>query len=100
MGESKKMISSLEGVSTSNVSTKNAIISSATAGALASVITNPLDLAKLRLQTQRAVQRGEQSDVNGTFIGPLRSVWQQQGLRGFFRGSGARVAFHVPSTCI
>lgn len=76
--------------------------SSAFAGAAASVITCPLDLAKLRLQTQIRLKPGAEipeGHLHG--LGDAMSrLWREAGLRGLFRGAGARAAFHVPSTCI
>ena len=76
---------------------------SASAGALASWLTNPLDLAKLRLQVARmdvgsstAVRRG---GADSTF-GMLRLVYQHSGVRGLYRGAFARVLFHAPSTAV
>lgn len=74
---------------------------SAVAGAGASVITNPLDLVKLRLQVQRrasASTPGAQT-YHGVLQG-LSMVLRHEGWAGMFRGAGARVAFHVPNTAI
>mmetsp|Transcript_53480 Transcript_53480/g.98923 ORF Transcript_53480/g.98923 Transcript_53480/m.98923 type:complete len:316 (-) Transcript_53480:80-1027(-) len=78
------------------------MLSSAAAGALAGVITSPIDLAKLRLQTQPRLRPGEvppDGHLSGV-VDALRRVFAESGVRGLFRGATARVAFHVPSTCI
>mmetsp|Transcript_55082 Transcript_55082/g.128910 ORF Transcript_55082/g.128910 Transcript_55082/m.128910 type:complete len:317 (-) Transcript_55082:25-975(-) len=78
------------------------MLSSAAAGALAGVITSPIDLAKLRLQTQPRLRPGEvapEGHLTGV-MDALRRVFAESGTRGLFRGATARVAFHVPSTCI
>jgi len=78
------------------------LASSASAGAAASVITCPLDLAKLRLQTQVRLKPGS-AIPEGHLFGlrdAMSTLWREGGSRGLFRGAGARVAFHVPSTCI
>ncbi|CAE8720927.1 unnamed protein product [Polarella glacialis] len=75
---------------------------SAGAGAAAAVVTCPLDLAKLRLQTQRRLRAGEplpDGHLRGLGDG-LRLAWREGGVRALFRGAGARAAFHAPSTCI
>jgi hypothetical protein len=82
---------------------------SATAGAAASWLTSPLDMAKLRLQ----IQRGQASSSMATalttktktknysgMVECLADVYKQNGIRGFFRGAGARVIHFVPATTV
>mmetsp|Transcript_76389 Transcript_76389/g.181691 ORF Transcript_76389/g.181691 Transcript_76389/m.181691 type:complete len:314 (-) Transcript_76389:68-1009(-) len=91
-----------EGAGTSKLPAWATMASSATAGALAGVITNPVDLAKLRLQTQVRLKPGESpppGHLNG-LLDAMRHVFRESGVRGLFRGATARVAFQVPSTCI
>ena len=75
------------------------VLSSSVAGALASFLTSPLDLAKLRLQ----VQRGQTSSgvTLTSYIGVLdclQRTYLRSGVRGLFRGAGARVLHFVPAT--
>mmetsp|Transcript_16658 Transcript_16658/g.24183 ORF Transcript_16658/g.24183 Transcript_16658/m.24183 type:complete len:307 (+) Transcript_16658:42-962(+) len=77
------------------LSFRDNLLCSAAAGAVASFVTNPLDLAKLRYQTQRSSSPSQSSMWN-----VLRSVHAQQGWRGLYRGASARVLFHTPSTAI
>jgi len=73
------------------------VATSAAAGSIASWITSPLDMAKLRLQ----VQRGGLSDTKYRNIGHgLAEIYKEGGLRLMWRGAGARVAFHAPSTAL
>jgi hypothetical protein len=78
------------------------LINSSTASMLASFVTNPLDLVKLRLQ----VQRGSGSSVTHTWgeyegmLDGLRQITIKEGFNGLFRGVGARMAFHGPSIAI
>jgi Mitochondrial carrier protein len=81
--------------------------SAAAAGSVASALTNPLDLAKVRLQvevTGRSNDTGSTSNGSGgskrTLLSMLRHVYRHEGLRGLWRGSLARVLFHTPSTAI
>lgn len=77
---------------------------SASAGALASWITSPLDMAKLRLQVQRG--RIAASGNTGTqiyyknMLDCLVQTFSKDGLRGLFRGAGARVLHFAPATTI
>jgi hypothetical protein len=89
------------------------VMSSCAAGALASWLTSPLDMAKLRLQ----VQRGQVATVASTSAGATastetailhRGIWDclrysyqhQGGVRGLFRGAGARVLHFAPATTV
>lgn len=75
---------------------------SSVAGSAASALTNPLDLAKLRLQTQRRLNPGEPVP-EGYLQGlpqAIARVYHEGGLRALFRGTLARVAFHTPNVCI
>eukprot|EP00927_Polykrikos_kofoidii_P035493 TRINITY_DN30048_c0_g1_i1.p1 TRINITY_DN30048_c0_g1~~TRINITY_DN30048_c0_g1_i1.p1 ORF type:complete len:351 (+),score=52.62 TRINITY_DN30048_c0_g1_i1:33-1055(+) len=96
------------------------LASSATAGAFASILTNPLDLVKLRIQVQRGQQATASPTSQASFssaasvrsVGALhwpeyrnmahglRLLIQHEGLPGAFRGVGARIAFSIPSTAI
>ncbi|KAJ8317052.1 hypothetical protein KUTeg_004956 [Tegillarca granosa] len=75
------------------------VISGATAGASAAVITMPLDVCKTLLNTQEHCARTQLSYVNG-MISAFRTVYEFQGLSGFFRGLTARVLFQMPATAI
>lgn len=73
---------------------------SASSGAVASFLTSPLDMAKLRLQ----IQRGKLDKKN---VIQYRGVWDclrhsysQHGLHGLFRGAGARMLHFAPATAI
>ncbi|CAJ1953940.1 unnamed protein product [Cylindrotheca closterium] len=83
--------------------------SSATAGALASFITSPLDMAKLRLQIQRGSAASMTSTSSTEAINMVRyrsmrdclsQVFQREGIQGLFRGAGARVLHFVPATTV
>ena len=85
------------------------VLCSSSAGALASWLTSPLDMAKLRLQVQRgesyqkgAVAANESSAmVSYRGVGDcLQTVYRQGGVHGLFRGAGARVCFYAPATTI
>eukprot|EP01039_Chlorochromonas_danica_P004665 gene4665-5111_t len=84
------------------------LLSSAVAGSLASFLTNPLDIAKLRFQVQQTtikaetsvvVREGEEVVYRG-LLHALSHLYRSLGLRGLFRGASARVLFHTPSTAI
>ena len=83
---------------------------SASAGALASWLTSPLDMAKLRLQVQRG-QADAASSANGhsttrqtvqyrNALHCLSVAYREGGIRGLFRGAGARVLHFAPATAV
>ena len=79
---------------------------SSAAGALASFLTSPLDMAKLRLQVQRGkaaasnnAGRGQTVQYKG-MVDCLHSAHNKGGIRGLFRGAGARVIHFAPATTI
>lgn len=75
---------------------ETALVASLGAGGLASFLTSPLDLAKLRLQV--ATSSSETASLG--FFPLLWTVYRSAGISGLFRGAGARVAFFAPSTAI
>tara|TARA_B100000795_G_scaffold265280_1_gene246889 strand:- start:2143 stop:3126 length:984 start_codon:yes stop_codon:yes gene_type:complete len=77
------------------------LINASTASMMASFVTNPLDLIKLRLQVQRGGKgmRHSWGEYKGMIDG-LRQVITTEGATGLFRGVGARMAFHGPSMAI
>jgi Mitochondrial carrier protein len=88
------------------------LASSATAGAMASFITSPLDMAKLRLQVQRGQmwlpegQTVAPSSVPGSaqlyrgFVDCLQATYKIGGIRALFRGAGARVLHFAPAVTV
>ena len=83
-------------VATSPPTLAATVLAACAAGAVASLLTSPLDLVKLRLQ----VQGGGGAGAYTGLLDGLRSVVREEGARGLMRGAGARVAFLVPSTAI
>lgn len=83
------------------------------AGAAASFLTSPLDLVKLRLQVQRGERAAAAANATAAgvtsaalpfhyrnIVDGLRTVIRTEGYRALFRGAGARMAFHAPSTAL
>jgi len=93
--------------SSSDLSFSEAMLCSAAAGAVASLTTNPLDLIKLRIQVQRGllsrqVVTGSDNTMLGyrTLSSSFTTIYRSEGYRGFFRGSFARILFHIPNVAI
>jgi Mitochondrial carrier protein len=86
------------------------LLSSASAGALASWVTSPLDMAKLRLQVTRGqvaakalsphLATGDRPVVYRGVVHCLQDAYATSGIRGLFRGAGARVLHFTPATTI
>ena len=73
------------------------------AGVMASFLTNPLDMAKLRLQVQRAGKQGGGDRSNFYYKHMMHAVYRialDEGPLALFSGSFARCLFHVPMVAI
>ncbi|KAI9221619.1 mitochondrial carrier [Blastocladiella britannica] len=78
---------------------KSHILAGATAGALASFVTTPLDVAKTLLQTQGETSDKEIRSARG-MRDAIRVVFRREGLRGFSKGWAPRVLSHMPATAV
>ena len=77
------------------------IFCSASAGAMASWVTSPLDRAKLLLQIQRGEGgMGSSTQTYRSMIGCLSHMYHEAGMRGLFRGAGARIIHFAPAMTI
>ncbi|XP_054434959.1 mitoferrin-1 [Pteronotus mesoamericanus] len=78
------------------------IISGGLAGALAAAATTPLDVCKTLLNTQENMALNL-ANISGRLSGmanAFRTVYQLNGLPGYFKGIQARVLYQMPSTAI
>ncbi|KXS20094.1 mitochondrial carrier [Gonapodya prolifera JEL478] len=78
---------------------KSHVIAGGLAGGIASLATNPLDVAKTLLQTRGSSPDAEVRRTRGV-LSAARLIWERDGLRGAMRGSVPRLLTHVPSTAI
>ena len=69
------------------------LLSGAGGGALAGAATNPVDVARTRLQTQTQI-------IYSGMIGTLRKIFREEGIRGLGKGIGTRMIFHSLSSSI
>jgi solute carrier family 25 iron transporter 28/37 len=85
---------------------KTHVVAGGTAGAIASAITTPLDVAKTLLNTQErevvalvGKNRGHVIYVSGMYDA-FRTIYRMRGLSGYFQGLQARVIYQMPSCAI
>ena len=74
------------------------LVSASCAGALASFVTNPLDIAKVRMQVVRAT--GNSMFPYKNMFHGIYLIYLNEGFRALFQGSLARILFHTPNTAI
>ena len=73
------------------------LMAGATAGVTYNFVFYPADTIKSRMQTEEVNSTG---NIQGrkTFLASGKALWQQQGLRGMYRGCGITVARSAPSS--
>ena len=90
------------------------LLAGAIAGGAAAFITSPLDMAKLRLQVQRAQQQAHAAPSGSAgsgvssglefgyrnLVDGMRKVVAESGWKGLWKGVGARVLFFMPSSAL
>ena len=74
------------------------------AGALSSLATNPLDMAKLRMQVMRAGKTGGGAKQSEQYyrhmLDGVYKIYRDEGAKALLAGSWARILFHVPNVAI
>jgi hypothetical protein len=97
----KKEMVSYEGLgSAKELKFQDNLVCSSVAGAVSAWTTNPLDLAKLRLQLRRANKNSISNEALDSTFGQIRHIYKTEGIRVFFKGAGTRVLFHAPNTAV
>lgn len=69
-------------------------------GAMASVLTNPLDVAKTHMQVDLGESMGEHSLGRGSLLSVLRRVTAEHGVSGLYAGLAPRTAKVAPACAI
>jgi len=75
------------------------MLGGAAAGMAYNFVFYPADTIKSRMQTEEVVAAAK-SRSRSTFLGVGKELWQQQGVRGFYRGCGITVFRAAPSSAI
>jgi len=75
-------------------------LAGAVSGSIAGFVTHPADVIKTRLQmtVDRADCDGEVTGRVATLREVSTSLWQKEGIRGFYRGLGSRI-FRIAVAC-
>jgi solute carrier family 25 (mitochondrial folate transporter), member 32 len=77
----------------------------AAAGVASGIVTCPLDVIKTRLQAQGSFRR----NMTGRFpspalysgmVGTAKTIWQQDGIRGMYRGLGPMLLGYLPTWAV
>lgn len=76
------------------------MVSGAVAGAVSVVLTNPMDIARTRLQTYDAANPAEVAQVRRGFGHMIQTSYLEQGWRGLTRGMAPRLLITMPSSAI
>ncbi len=76
-----------------NLRSINYLIGGGIAGCTAAFLTTPLDVLKTRIQTQTTTGVVR---YKGT-IDAISTIYRVEGLKGYFRGGGARMLYVTPS---
>jgi len=85
---------SLQGDTWGAASARNAL-----AGACASMSSLCVVVPSEVISQQLMVQEGQHDRFSGT-RSAMRAIYQQEGIRGFYRGWGATVCVYAPNSCI
>ncbi|KAF4119964.1 solute carrier family 25 (mitochondrial folate transporter), member 32, partial [Geosmithia morbida] len=79
-------------------------IAGAIGGFTSGVVTCPLDVIKTKLQAQGGVARAERAGSTAKMysglVGTSRVIWQEEGIRGMYRGLGPIVLGYLPTWAV
>jgi solute carrier family 25 protein 44 len=78
----------------------NHLLSGALAGILSVVVTNPLDVARTRIQLLEVENARERRELNEGFSQMLKKIVQKEGFRGLYKGMKPRVFVKIPGSAI
>lgn len=78
----------------------NYLISGSVAGAASIVATNPLDVARTRLQLLEVAVNREKRTLRSGFYSILKQVFQNEGWRGLYKGMKPRIWVRTPGCAV
>jgi hypothetical protein len=78
----------------------NHFFSGAFAGICAVLVTNPLDVARTRLQLLEVRNDADKSRLRNGFFNLVREVYQREGIRGLYKGAKPRIYISIPGSAL
>jgi len=82
--------------------TMSYLASSAIAASLSCMVTYPAEVIRARLQTEGMLPPSQRqpNSANSSIMSSFRTLWAQEGIRGFYRGLGTNLLRLTPSHAI
>lgn len=78
----------------------NYTVSGSVAGVVSCLVTNPLDVARTRLQLLEYADKAEQRTLKSGFIHLLKQVYAKEGVRGLYKGIKPRLWVRAPGSAV
>lgn len=70
------------------------------AGVASVVATNPLDLARTRLQLMEFRNQKERESIGGGFIRIMKDAYKNEGIAGLYKGARPRILIKIPASAM
>lgn len=70
------------------------------AGVASVAVTNPLDVARTRLQLMEFKNSREKESIKGGFVRVLRDTYQNEGIAGLYKGARPRILIKIPGSAL
>lgn len=70
------------------------------AGVASVAVTNPLDVARTRLQLMEFRNEAERASIRGGFIKVLRDTFMNEGIAGLYKGARPRILIKLPGSAL
>lgn len=78
----------------------NHLLSGAVAGICSVVVTNPLDVARTRIQLLEAGNKKEYTELKQGFYRMLKNIVKEEGVQGLYKGLKPRIFVRIPGSAI
>lgn len=70
------------------------------AGVASVVATNPLDLARTRLQLMEFRYHKERESISGGFVRVMKDAYNNEGVAGLYKGARPRILIKIPASAL